>query len=96
MSLITKENVDELELVKSTSEINDALLDEIIDTLRDNMVEGLQNLLNEIFVRLTSPIDDMKWSVVKTMDGIIEKFDALQIDLQAYMKSMDMNADFYM
>ena len=85
LSLITKENMDELELVKSTSEINDARLDEIIDTLRDNMVEGLQYLLNEIFVRLTSPIDDLKWSVVKTMDGIIEKFDALKMDLQAYM-----------
>ena len=96
LSFITKENVDELELVKSTSEINDALLDEIIDTLKDNMVEDLQNLLNEIFVRLTSPTDDLKWSVVKTMDGIVEKFDALKMDLQAYIKSMDMNADFYM
>lgn len=71
-------------------------MDEIIDTLTDNMVEGLHVLLGEIFLRLTSPIDDMKLSVAKSVDEIGEQFDSLKIDLEAYGKSMVMDADFYM
>ena len=96
LALITKENVDDLELVKSASEINDARMDEIIDTLTDNMGECLDGLVGEIFLRLTSPIDYMKLSVAKAIDEIMEKFDALKIDLEAYRNSMVMDADFYM
>ena len=96
LALITKENVDDLELVKSTLEINDSRMDEIIDTLTGNMVECLHDLVDEIFLRLTSPIDGMKLSVAKSMDEIVEKFDALKIDLEAYRNSMVMDADFYM
>ena len=96
LALITKENVDDLELVKSASEINDERMDEIIDTLTDNMVECLHDLVDEIFLRLTSPIDDMKLSVAKSMDDIVEKFDALKIGLEVYRNSMVMDADFYM
>ena len=96
LSLITKENVNDLELVKSTLNVNDAQLDEITDTLINNMIGGLHDLVEEIFRRLKSSINNLKLSVVKCIDGIVEQFDVLNTDLQTYRKSMVMNADFYM
>ena len=89
-------NVYELELVKESNQINDSRMQDLVDNLKDDLIENFLTLINETYDRLTAPVQEMKESITKPVDDVIVKLKELKQDLHDYRVSTLMDADFFM
>ena len=94
--VINKENVYELELVKTAAAINDSRMQEIVDNLKVDVIYYLPKLVRECYKRLITSMEEITGKLVKPVENLLEQLNKLRNDLEIYQTSTNMDTDFFM
>ena len=96
LPVINKYNVHQLGIVQKALETDDDQLKHIVDSLEDNMDEGITKLVEEIYQRLLNPIQDLEESLVLPAYVFLEHLTKLMENMWEYMESTKMTTEFFM
>ena len=97
LPVISKYNVHQLGIVQKVMETDDDdQLKHIVDSLEDNMDEGIAKLVGKIYQRLLNPIQDLEESLVLLAYVFLEHLTKFMENMWEYMESTKMTTEFFM
>ena len=96
LPVISKYNVHQLGIVQKAMETDDDQLKHIVDSLEDNMDEGIAKLVEEIYQRLLNPIQDLEEFLVLPAYVFLEHLTKFMENMWEYMESTKMTTEFFM
>ena len=96
LPVINYYNVYQLNLVKKATEINDTILQNITNGLKNNLEENMMALIRETYTRLIQPFTEMKTRLLDPVDDMLEQIDDLSELFMEYKMSTKMNTNFFM
>ena len=94
--ILTPYNVYDLLMVQSVKDVNDARMQEILDSLKHDLDPGLTNLVKITFQRILDSVKEVKEGIIEPMEDLIEEIKALRKSLREYEESTIIDSNFFM
>ena len=96
LPILTNYNVYDLLMVQSVNDVNDARMQEIVESLKHGLDPGLVTLVRLTFQRILDSVNEVKEEIVKPMEDLMEEIQALRKSLREYEESTIIDSNFFM
>ena len=96
LSILTTRNVRELKMVQLAEDIDDARMQELMESLKHSLNPALPDLVQLTFQRILGAMNEVKEEIIKPMEDLIEEVKALSKSLHEYKESTIMDTNFFM
>ena len=93
--LLTKNNVDKMEIVKLSNEITDPGIQEIVNSLKSD-VSRIDELVTDNYERLEKGVEGMIDELVTPSENLLQQLDDFEKDLEIYKASTIVDVNFFM
>ena len=94
--ILTTHNVYNLLMVQLVKDVNDARMQEILESLKHCLDTGLVSLVRLTFQRILDSVNEVKEEIVKPMEDLMGEIKVLRNSLHEYEESTIIDSNFFM
>ena len=96
LPILTPYNVHDLLIVQSVKDVNDAHVQEILESLKHGLDPGLVSLVKLTFQRILDSVKEVKETIINPMEDLMEEIQTLRKSLREYEESTIIDSNFFM
>ena len=94
--ILNSYNIYNLPFVKAAAAIDDREIQELVQSLRDNVDDNLMQLWDISYSKLIAGVGDMKADIIRPVEDLVGQILQFSQSLEQFQKSLKIDADFFM